>query len=127
MALQEMEEPTGMAKITRGYHLPASFVLHTVGPIYQKMASLPPKEDRAALASSYQACLDLAAQIPSIRSLAFCCISTGVFRFPPKPAAEIALDTVNRWLGAHPNRFDRIVFTVFKDRDREIYQELLEV
>jgi len=99
MTAQAAPEPTGTAKITRGYHLPAPFVLHTVGPIVRGKV-LP--ADEAALAGSYRSCLDLAAQVGRIRTIAFCGVSTGVFGFPKLPAARIAVRTVVDWLAAHP-------------------------
>lgn len=125
MARQGAPEKTGHAKITRGYMLPARFVLHTVGPIYRDASPTPSTAYREALADCYRACLDLAAQVKSIRSLAFCCISTGVFGFPQEPAAAIALQTVGEWLEAHPERFDRVVFNVFSARDLRLYEGLL--
>jgi len=125
MLRQGTPEPTGGAKITRGYHLPASFVLHTVGPIYPTDDPQPSHEDQMALATSYRSCLDLAARLPAIRSLAFCCISTGVFGFPQGPAALVALRTINQWLNEHPGRFDRIILNVFDADDLTIYQNLL--
>ena len=125
MELQGEREPTGHAKITRAYHLPSRYVLHTVGPIYGGQSDEPLERDRQALASSYRTCLDLAAEIPGLRSLAFPCISTGVFGFPARAAAEVAVETVVDWLEAHPERFDRVVFNVFLDSDRMLYQERL--
>ncbi len=125
MELQGHREPTGHAKITRAYHLPADYVLHTVGPIYGGDTDEPGEQDRQALASSYRSCLDLAAELSGIRSLAFPCISTGVFGFPAKPAAQLAVETVAEWLAQHPGRFDRVVFNVFSDSDRALYQECL--
>lgn len=122
MAAQAAPEPTGTAKITRGYHLPAPYVLHTVGPIVRGKV-LPAHSN--ALADSYRACLDLAAQVGEIRTLAFCGISTGIFGFPKVPAARIAVTTVQDWLAAHPGRFDRVVFTTFSDEDDEAYRGLL--
>lgn len=122
MAAQAAPEPTGIAKITRGYHLPAAFVLHTVGPIVRGKV-LPAHE--IALADSYRACLDLAAQVSSVRTIAFCGISTGIFGFPKLPAARIAVTTVQDWLAARPGRFDRVVFTTFSDEDDDAYRELL--
>ncbi|MGW6932111.1 protein-ADP-ribose hydrolase [Lentzea sp. NPDC054927] len=122
MAAQAAPEPTGIAKITRGYHLPAPFVLHTVGPIVRGKV-LPAHEN--ALADSYRACLDLAAQAGRIRTLAFCGISTGIFGFPKRPAARIAISTVRDWLAAHPGRLDRVVFATFSDEDEDAYRELL--
>nr|WP_237557900.1 protein-ADP-ribose hydrolase [Streptomyces sp. SID5470] len=118
MSLQGHPEPTGTAKITRGHHLPARYVLHTVGPIVDGPV-LP--EHRQALAASYRACLDLAADVGGIRTLAFCGISTGVFGYPKAPAARIALDTVADWLDHHPGRLDRVIFNVYADDDRAAY------
>jgi O-acetyl-ADP-ribose deacetylase (regulator of RNase III) len=122
MALQGAPEPTGTAKITRGYHLPAPFVLHTVGPIVH--GNLLPAHG-TALADSYRACLDLAAEVPGIRTVAFCGISTGIFGFPKRPAARVAIGTVQDWLTAHPGRFDRVVFVAFSGEDEAVYRELL--
>jgi O-acetyl-ADP-ribose deacetylase (regulator of RNase III) len=122
MTAQAAPEPTGTAKITRGYHLPAPFVLHTVGPIVRGKV-LPAHE--TALADSYRACLDLAAEVEKIRTIAFCAISTGIFGFPKRAAARIAAGTVADWLAAHPGRFDRVVFTTFSDEDDDAYRELL--
>ncbi|MDX3452683.1 macro domain-containing protein [Streptomyces sp. ME02-8801-2C] len=112
-------EPTGTAKITRGYHLPARYVLHTVGPVVQGQ---PRAHDARALASSYRACLDLAAQVEAIRTLAFCAVSTGVFGYPVEQAAPVALRAVADWVSAHPGRFDRVVFVVFDDGNERVYR-----
>lgn len=122
MSLQGHPEPTGTAKITRGYHLPARYVLHTVGPIVDSPV-LP--QHQQALAASYRACLDLAADVGGIRNLAFCGISTGVFGYPKTPAARIALDTVAEWLDLHPGRLDRVIFNVYADDDRAAYLQAL--
>ncbi|MER7693298.1 protein-ADP-ribose hydrolase [Streptomyces sp. NPDC097610] len=122
MTLQGHPEPTGTAKITRGYHLPARHVLHTVGPIVDG----PLRPDHAdALAASYRACLDLAAEAGGIRTVAFCSISTGVFGYPKAPAARIALDTVADWLDRRPGQLDRVIFNVFTDDDRAAYARAL--
>ena len=113
-------EVSGCAKITRAYHLPAHFILHTVGPIYKSPAYHATYADM--LSSCYTACLETATEIPGIRSLAFCCISTGVFGFPNEAAAQIAINSVTCWLEAHPHRFSQVVFNVFLDRDLIIYQ-----
>ena len=118
MQEQGTDEPTGQAKITPGYNLPAKYVLHTVGPIvYDKLTDL----ERDQLRSSYQKCLELAVQ-KSLRSIAFCCISTGEFRFPQDEAAQIAVATVQDFLKKHPDM--QVVFNVFKDEDLVIYQRL---
>lgn len=122
MRAQGAAEPTGTAKVTRGYHLPARYVLHTVGPIVD---GGPTDDDAAALASCYRACLDLAAAIAGIRTVAFCSISTGVFGYPKPAAAHVALTTVAEWFDAHPGHLDRVVFDVFTDDDAGVYARLL--
>ncbi|MCX5337246.1 MULTISPECIES: protein-ADP-ribose hydrolase [unclassified Streptomyces] len=123
MTLRGSPEPTGTAKITRGYHLPARYVLHTVGPVID---GRPSASDAEALASSYRSCLDLAAEVETIRTLALCAVSTGVFGYPRDEAAPVALRTVAEWLGAHPGRFDRVVFTVFGAADETAYRRALD-
>ncbi|KPI22096.1 Appr-1-p processing domain protein [Actinobacteria bacterium OV450] len=122
MTMQGHPEPTGTAKITRGYHLPARYVLHTVGPIVD--GPLRPAHE-GALAASYRACLDLATEVDGLRTVAFCGISTGVFGCPKKPAARTALDTVADWLETHPGRLDRVIFNVYADDDHAAYTHAL--
>lgn len=123
MRKQGHEEPTGRAKITKGYHLPARYVLHTVGPIVYGSLT---EAHRQLLASCYTSCLDLAGEY-KLRNVVFCCISTGVFCFPQQEAAEIAIRTVRRWLDEHPDgSLQQVVFDVFKDSDRAIYEKLLD-
>jgi O-acetyl-ADP-ribose deacetylase (regulator of RNase III) len=120
MAAQGHEEATGLAKVTAAYNLPAQHVIHTVGPIAD---GHPTDLHRRQLASCYESCLDLAGSL-GLRSLAFCCISTGVFGFPQREAAQIAVRTVRAWLdGADAGM--TVVFNVFGDEDERIYQELL--
>lgn len=121
--LQGEPEPTGQAKITRGYNLPAKYILHTVGPIVTNGEVT--NMTGHMLASCYRSCLDLACQVSDIQSVAFCCISTGVFGFPNEQAAEIAISSVKKWLVENPEALDLIVFNVFQDRDLEIYERLL--
>ena len=120
MQKQGHEEPTGQAKITPGFNLPAKYVLHTVGPIIDDEVT---PEAEALLASCYRSCLELAEQ-HDLHSIAFCCISTGVFRFPPGLAAETAIRTVKKFL-RKDTCIQRVIFNVFKDSDLEIYQRLL--
>lgn len=120
MTAQGRPEPAGKAKLTRGYNLPARYVLHTVGPIVQGRVS---RKDREELASCYRSCLELAAE-KSLRSVAFCCISTGEFHFPNREAAEIAVETVTEFL-RRPTSIQKVIFNVFKDLDAEIYRSLL--
>ncbi|MFE9356201.1 protein-ADP-ribose hydrolase [Streptomyces olivaceoviridis] len=122
MTRQRHPEPTGTAKITRGYHLPARYVLHTVGPIVD---GPPHKGHEQALAASYRSCLDLAADIDGLRTVAFCGVSTGVFGYPRTPAARTALATVADWLDRHPGRLDRVVFVVYADDDHAAYTRAL--
>lgn len=120
MAAQGSAEPTGRAKITRAYNLPCDYVLHTVGPIVNGRVT---SEDERLLAACYRSCLELAAQ-HGVQSVAFCCISTGVFRFPNERAAEIAVETVRRYKSETESKV-KVIFNVFKDTDREIYERLL--
>ena len=120
MKAQGHLEPTGQAKITPGYNLPARYILHTVGPVVD--GPLTPQHE-AELASCYESCLALAAE-NHLESVAFCCISTGVFCFPNHRAAEIAAQTVRDFL-AKDTSVKRVVFNVFKDLDLAIYEELL--
>ncbi len=123
MHAQGHEEPTGKAKITRGYNLPAKWVIHTVGPIVY--GEYPTEDDCRLLADCYRNCLRLADE-KGLESMAFCCISTGEFHFPQDRAAEIAVGTVREYLEDHPDcRVSAIVFNVFKDSDYYLYKELL--
>ena len=109
-----------MAKITKAYNLPCKYVLHTVGPInYDEVTN----EHRKLLASCYTSCLDRAYE-NGLASIAFCCISTGVFRFPNREAAEIAVRTAEEYRRAK-NYDVKIIFNVFKDKDKEIYNSIL--
>ncbi|NLL40128.1 MAG: protein-ADP-ribose hydrolase [Clostridiales bacterium] len=120
MEKQGHEEPTGQAKITPGFNLPAKYILHTVGPI---IASALTQEDCRLLKSCYTSCLELAAET-GCESIAFCCISTGVFRFPKDRAAEIAVGTVKEYLDGN-RTIKRVVFNVFSPEDEGIYRRLL--
>ena len=126
MRAQGHDEPTGGAKLTPGFNLPARFVLHTVGPIVAPDAAgdfTPTENDAARLASCYRSCLALAAK-HDLKSVAFCCISTGEFHYPKRAAAEIAIRTVRDWL-EETGADIKVVFNVFKDEDAAIYRELL--
>ncbi|MFE7277816.1 protein-ADP-ribose hydrolase [Streptomyces sp. NPDC057623] len=122
MSAQNAPEPTGVAKITRGYHLPARYVLHTVGPI---VGGPVHSRHAEALAMSYRSCLDLAAELGAIRTVAFCGVSTGVFGFPRVPAARVALRTVADWMDDHPELLDRVIFNVFGEDDENAYRTAL--
>ena len=117
----DYEQPTAVPMLTDGYSLPAKKVVHIVGPIVE--GALTPVHEEA-LADCYRNTLDLCAN-SVLRSVAFCCISTGVFRFPNRKAAEIAVHTVTQWLAEHKGSMERIIFNVFKGEDRVIYESLL--
>ena len=120
MAAQGHEEPTGVAKVTDAYNLPARRVIHTVGPIAN---GFPTARHRMQLASCYKSCLDAAAD-EGLRSIAFCCISTGIFGFPQREAADIAVRSVRAWLeGAESDL--TVIFNVFGAVDERLYRELL--
>ncbi|HIW84587.1 MAG TPA: protein-ADP-ribose hydrolase [Candidatus Dorea gallistercoris] len=115
------EEPTGQAVLTEGYNLPARYVIHTVGPIVRERVTDDLRED---LRNCYRNVLECCVE-HKIRSVAFCCISTGEFHFPNDEAAHIAVETVTDYLKEHEADLDRIVFNVFKDVDRELYESEL--
>ena len=116
MEKQGYAEPTGKAKITKAYNLPCKYVLHTVGPIISGRVA---KKDEELLASCYRSCLELSRE-NGVKSVAFCCISTGEFHFPNDRAAEIAVETVRKCKSDI-----EVIFSVFKDTDYEIYRRLL--
>ncbi|XP_077032227.1 ADP-ribose glycohydrolase MACROD2 isoform X2 [Agelaius phoeniceus] len=110
---------TGQAKITCGYDLPAKYVIHTVGPIARGHLT---DDHKANLASCYKSSLKLAKEY-NIRSIAFPCISTGIYGFPNEPAAVIALSTIKEWLSKNHNEVDRIIFCVFLEVDYKIFKK----
>lgn len=120
MRKQGHEEPTGQAKITPGYNLPSKYVIHTVGPIVNGNLT---EEDCKLLKSCYLSCLKLAEE-NGCKSIAFCCISTGVFGFPQREAAEIAVSTVKEYKKTTGSDI-MVIFNVFKDEDLMIYRSLL--
>lgn len=119
---EDYEQPTAVPMLTDAYNLPSKKVIHIVGPIVQ--FGLTP-ELESDLADCYANVLDMCLE-NGLRSVAFCCISTGEFCFPNRRAAEIAVQTVRAWLTEHDGAMDRIVFNVFKDADRNIYEQLLQ-
>lgn len=120
MHRQGHEEPTGQAKITPGYNLPCKYILHTVGPIIRGRMTT---DDCRLLASCYRSCLELTSE-NNLENVAFCCISTGEFHFPNDKAAEIAVTEVRAFLQKKTS-VKRVIFNVFKDLDKEIYERLL--
>ena len=120
MKKQGYDEPTGQAKLTPAYNLPCKYVIHTVGPIVSGRLT---QEDRDLLKSCYLSCLKLAEE-KSVDSIAFCCISTGVFGFPQREAAQIAVDTVKEYKEESHSDI-KVIFNVFKDSDLAIYRKVL--
>ena len=114
-------EKTGQAKITAGYNLPAKHVIHTVGPIIYRVVE---DDDKELLASCYRNCLKVSLK-NNLKSIAFCCISTGEFRFPNDLAAEIAVAEVKKFFRENPTADLKVVFNVFKNLDKKLYEELL--
>ncbi|MCC8072514.1 MAG: protein-ADP-ribose hydrolase [Clostridiales bacterium] len=121
METQKSPEPTGKAKITSAYNLPCKYILHTVGPIVRGKLT---KNDCNMLASCYRSCLELADK-NNLKSIAFCCISTGEFHFPNDMAAKIAIQSVNDYKAQTHSEIE-VIFNVFKERDYNIYRELLK-
>ena len=117
----DYDQPTAVPMLTDAYNLPAKKIIHIVGPIVD-YALTPDHEQK--LAECYSSVLDMCLE-NGLKSVAFCCISTGVFNFPGRRAAEIAVQTVTGWLGTHPDAIDRVIFNVFKDEDKRYYEELL--
>lgn len=120
MKKQGYLEPVGQVKVTPAYNLPSQYVFHTVGPV---VSSALTKRHEKLLRMCYLNCLKKADEM-HLDSLAFCCISTGVFRFPHEKAAVIAVDTVRKYLSS--SQLKQVIFNVFKDEDREIYEKLLK-
>lgn len=118
---KDYEQPTAVPMLTDAYNLPAKKVIHVVGPIVRY--ELTP-ELETELADCYRNTLDMCLE-HDLKSIAFCCISTGVFHFPNKRAAEIAVSTVSNWLSQHPSAMERVIFNVFKDEDKTYYEELI--
>ncbi|MBR6966499.1 MAG: protein-ADP-ribose hydrolase [Clostridia bacterium] len=119
---RDYEQPTAVPMLTDAYNLPAKKVIHIVGPVAEYGLT---KELEGQLAACYRNTLDMCME-NGLKTVAFCCISTGVFRFPNKRAAQIAVQTVSDWLLTHTGQADRVIFNVFKDEDREYYEQLLQ-
>lgn len=115
------EQPTAVPMLTDAYNLPAKKVIHIVGPIVQYE---PTQEHEEKLAECYKSTLDICKE-NGLKSVAFCCISTGVFHFPNRRAAEIAVQTVTEWLAGNPGCIEMVIFNVFKDEDKLYYEEQL--
>ncbi|NTU88836.1 MAG: protein-ADP-ribose hydrolase [Actinobacteria bacterium] len=122
MSRQKQPESTGKAKVTKAYNLPSQWIIHTVGPIVVKDVTLRQKQ---LLAQCYTSCLEAAAE-QKCESLAFCCISTGIFGFPKEEASIIATETVSNWMRTTESSIERVVFCVFTDEDEEYYKVALK-
>ena len=122
MQMQGHNELIGEAQITSAYNLPCKYILHTTGPVIMEK---PLQEDQELLAKCYHSCLSLAAE-KQLESIAFCCISTGEFHFPNELAAKIAVCTVRNFL-KQGSSVKKVIFTVPKKRDKEIYEQLLGI
>ncbi len=120
MQKQGYPEKTGKAKITPAYNLPSKYVIHTVGPIISGELT---EKDKSLLADCYSSCLEVAVK-NDVKSIAFCCISTGVFSFPQEEAAKIAVSTVTKFLSVY-DEIEKVIFNVFTDKDFAIYQNIL--
>lgn len=118
---EDYQQPVAEPMLTDGYNLPCEKIIHVVGPAVEGRLT---DEHEKQLANCYLNVLDMCRD-NGLRSVAFCCISTGVFNFPNEKAAEIAVDTVTRWLDDNPETMDRVVFNVFKDMDRYLYEREL--
>lgn len=117
------EEPTGTATLTSAYNLPCDHVIHTVGPIiYGQLNNKLCQDLKNCYENVLQCCLEHA-----IKSVAFCCISTGEFHFPNDRAAEIAVEMVSNFLEKYSGSMERIIFNVFKDSDLELYKNVLGI
>jgi O-acetyl-ADP-ribose deacetylase (regulator of RNase III) len=112
---------TGQTKITKGYKLPARYIIHTVGPVWHSGTS----NEEELLASCYRNCLDLARK-HSLKTIAFPSISTGAYRFPIEKAATIALKTVKAFIDQNPAVFTKVIFVLFSDRDLAVYMDILQ-
>ena len=110
---------TGQAKITRGYRLPAKYVIHTVGPVY----GMESGREADLLASCYRECLQRAVEA-NVKSIAFPSISTGVYAYPMHEAAAVAVQAAREFIQTHPDALDRVVFVTFSGPAHRIYQEL---
>jgi O-acetyl-ADP-ribose deacetylase (regulator of RNase III) len=110
----------GDAKITKGYKLPAKHVIHTVGPVWHE----GDRHEAETLASCYRRSLEVA-QAHHLRTIAFPCISTGVYGYPPDRAASVAVQTVREFVSEHPGDFDEISFCCFSESDLQLYKALL--
>ena len=121
MGAQGEAEPSGCAKVTRAYNLPSKYILHTVGPMVGVRVT---DEDRRVLRNCYISCLNLAREM-GLHTVAFCCISTGIFGFPGDEAAAIAVGAVKNWL-LETGSDMRVVFDVFLDKDLAIYRDVLK-
>lgn len=131
MQEQGHPEPAGSVKVTPGFNLPAQWILHTVGPQLHRNQHQPTAMQKTQLAKCYTACLDAVEALPALpdgrKVVAFCCISTGLFAFPPRIAVDVAVDTVMEWCQSHPQTsVTDVIFDVFAEGDWDLYEEKLK-
>lgn len=119
MQAQGHDEPNGGCKVTKAYNLPSKYIFHTVGPIYRGKA-----QDETDLKNCYLSCLKKADEM-KLNSIAFCCLSTGIFGYPNEQAAKLAVHTVGQYFAKENKHVKKVVFNVFLDKDYDVYQRLL--
>lgn len=113
--------PTGKAFITNGYNLPSKYVIHTVGPIINFEVS---NEDKKLLKDCYINSLKIASE-KGLKTIAFPCISTGIFRFPKELAVMCAFQGINEFLRDNKNSLEKIIFNVYGEEDFDIYDQFI--
>lgn len=118
--MQGGDEPNGKVKVTGAYNLPSKYIFHTVGPIVAEKVTAQNESD---LQSCYISCLEKAKEM-NLKSIAFCCLSTGVFGYPKDEACSLAVRTVKAWLAKDGYNI-KIIFNVFTDEDKKFYEHEL--
>jgi len=122
MVTQGHDEPVGLAKVTKGYHLPSSYVVHTVGPNRHTITAGGDDEIRQGLRHCYLSILEAVASYEDIRTLVFCSISTGVYGVSIEMASEIALETIQQYLQNEDHHLAKVVINVFSEGDYNVYK-----
>lgn len=118
-------EPTGQCRVTPAHALPATYMFHTVGPCLGRFQKVPTEEQRKELQNCYLSCMNATLTLPDVKTVAFCCISTGIFGYPAEEGAFVACSTVKSWLDAHPDHPVTAIFNVFLESDHEIYKKVI--
>ena len=122
MTKQGHDERNGLAKITKGYNLPSSYIIHTVGPIVNGYVTRANRED---LMNCYLSSLRMADQY-NLKSIAFCSISTGIYGYPIEKAVKVALNAVNYYLKEENKNLEKVVFCLFSKRDYDVYYRTIK-